>query len=154
MKLGEALAQLKKEKSNLARLISLRKENVYIENGKKSPFDPIQLGKDIDQRLDNIRKLKVNIQKTNIEVNVVGYEISLAEGILLIGEIRSKIAQLSNLFKERDRYSFRLRSKDEIEEISQLDESSIENEREELENQKIKLDNSIQVTNWKADLLQ
>lgn len=50
MKLGEALAHLKKEKSRLARLISLRKENVYVEKGKKTPFDPEELGKDINKK--------------------------------------------------------------------------------------------------------
>ena len=35
MKLREALSNLKKEKSRLARLISLRKDNVYVEEGKK-----------------------------------------------------------------------------------------------------------------------
>ena len=39
MNIGEALSLLKKEKSRLARLISLRKENVYVEEGKKTEFD-------------------------------------------------------------------------------------------------------------------
>ncbi|MDO8563616.1 MAG: hypothetical protein Q7R87_01265 [Nanoarchaeota archaeon] len=154
MKLGEALAHLKKEKSNLARLISLRKENVYIEKGKTSPFNPIQLGKEINNKLDNIRKLKISIQGTNLKTDLIGYKISIAEGILLIGEIRSKIAQLSSLFREKDRYSFKLRSKDEIEEISQLDEAEIEKERESLEAEKVKLDNAIQITNWKVELVE
>ncbi|MDO8740020.1 MAG: hypothetical protein Q7J54_00410 [Candidatus Woesearchaeota archaeon] len=38
MKLGEALSKLKKEKSKLARLILLRKENIYAEEGKMSEF--------------------------------------------------------------------------------------------------------------------
>ena len=43
MKLGEALSKLKKEKSKLARLISLRKDNVFVEEGKQTPFDPQKL---------------------------------------------------------------------------------------------------------------
>ena len=69
MKLGEALAQLKRERSRLARLISLRKENVYVEKGKQSPFNPEQIGRDITGKIDQIRALKIRIQKAIIVIS-------------------------------------------------------------------------------------
>src|SRR3989344_619409 len=57
MKLGEALSALKKEKSRLARLILLRKENVYIEKGKQAKFDPKKLSEAI---------IKVNDMRSKI----------------------------------------------------------------------------------------
>lgn len=153
MKLGEALAQLKKEKSRLARLISLRKENVYVEKGKKTPFDPEQLGKDLDKKIDEIRKLKIKIQKTNLNSNLSDTPMSLAEAIIMIGDIRSKISHLSCLFNEKREYSFRLRDKDEIEKIAQLNESEIEKEIGNLESGKIHLDNALQVANWQTELI-
>ena len=64
MKLGEALSHLKKEQSRLARSILLRKENVHVEKGKQAKFDPKKLSKEIDKKIDDIRKLKIRIQKT------------------------------------------------------------------------------------------
>ncbi len=152
MKVGEALAQLKREKSRLARLISLRKENVYVEKGKKTPFDPFKLGEEIEDKVEEIRKLKIRIQKTNLDAKITDEQFSLAEAIIIIGDIRGKIAALSKLFEERREHSFRWRDKDEIEKLPQLNEEEIEKEIEKLESYKIQLDNKVQVTNWSTDL--
>lgn len=153
MKLGEALAHLKKEKSRLARLISIRKENVYVEKGKKTPFDPEELGKDINKKIHDIRKLKIRIQKTNLATKINGSSTSIAEAILMVGDIRSMIAKLSNLFEEKHEYSWKLRDKDQIEKIPQLSESVIDREMEQLETEKTRLDNAIQIANWDTELL-
>lgn len=150
MKLGEALSRLKKEKSRLARLISLRKENVYTEEGKKTKFDPKELSKEIDNKLDDIRKLKIHIQKTNLNAKVDGEDISLAEAIIKVNDLRSKLASLSSLFEKRERYLFR--DKDEKEMIAQLDELEVEDKIEKLEIEKVQLDNKIQMANWTTKL--
>lgn len=150
MKLGEALSKLKKEKSRLARLILLRKENVYVEEGKETKFDPKELSKEIDQKIDDIRKLKIQIQETNLKTQVSGNSISLAEAIIKVNDLRSKIAKLSNLFENRRSYLFR--EKDEKEVVAQLDETKIEDEIEKLEIEKVQLDNKIQITNWTTKL--
>lgn len=150
MKLGEALSKLKKEKSRLARLILLRKENVFVEEGKKTKFDPKKLSEEIDNRIDEIRKLKIKIQKTNLNTTIAGEKITLAEAIVKINDLRSKIAHLSDLFeKKRD---FLFRDKDEKEMIAQLDELEIEDEIEKLEIEKVQLDNKIQISNWTTPL--
>lgn len=146
MKLGEALSRLKKEKSRLARLILLRKENVYAEEGKKSKFDPSELSEEIDRKIDEIRKLKIEIQKTNLNIMVSGEKITLAEALIKINDLRSRIAHLSNLFEKKERYLYR--DKDEKEMVAQLDELEIEDCIEKLEIEKVQLDNKIQITNW------
>ena len=151
MKLGEALSKLKKEKSRLARLILLRKENVYAEEGKKTKFDPKELSKEIDKKIEEIRKLKVKIQKTNLNATVNGEDISLAEAIIKVNDLRSKLAKLSNLFE--DKRSYRYRDKDEKEIVAQLDELEIDDEMERLEIEKVQLDNKIQMTNWTTKLI-
>lgn len=150
MKLGEALSKLKKEKSRLARLILLRKENIYTEEGKKTKFNPKKLSEEIDNKIEDIRKLKIKIQKTNLNVMVSGENITLAEAIIKINDLRSKLAHLSDLFKKRSDYLFR--DKDEKEMIAQLDELKIEDEIEKLEVEKVQLDNKIQMTNWTTKL--
>ena len=151
MNLGEALSLLKKEKSRLARLISLRKDNVFIEKGKKSEFDLNKLSEDINNKIEKIRELKLRILKTNISTTVQDEGVSLSEAIIKVNDMRSKIAQLSGLF-ERKRSSW-YGEKDQNEMVAQLDESEIEDEIEKIEIEKTKLDDKIQMTNWNTKLL-
>ena len=150
MKLGEALSSLKKEKSRLARLISTRKENIFVEKGKKPTFDPKNLSEQVNKKIEEIRKLKISIQKTNLNTQIQEEKISLAEAIIKVNDLRSKIGDLSKLFeKKRDPWYI---DRDKKEMTSQIDESIIEDEIEILENEKSKLDNMIQMTNWKTNL--
>ena len=151
MKLGEALSKLKKEKSRLARLILLRKENVYVEEGKKTKFDPKKLSEEIDKKIEEVRKLKIKIQKTNLTTKVSGESINLAEAIVKINDLRSKLAHLSSLFENKRSYLYR--DKDEKEMVAQLDELEIEDEIEKLEIEKVQLDNEIQMANWTTKLI-
>jgi|SRR3989344_7217164 len=150
MKLGEALSKLKKEKSRLSRLISLRKDNVYVEEGKETKFDPKKLSEEINEKIEGIRKLKIRIQESNLATSLEGEDISLAEAIIKVNDIRSKIAGLSNLFEKKSSWLYR--DKDERDMISQLDELEIEDEIEKLEIEKVQLDNKIQITNWRTEL--
>ena len=151
MKLGEALSQLKREKSRLARLILLRKENVFVEEGKQSAFDPRKLSQEIDTKIEEIRKLKIKIQMTNLKTLISGENITIAEAIIKINDLRSQIAHLSTLF-EKKRDSWLSRDKDEKKTIAQLDELKVEEEIEKLEKEKVQLDNKVQITNWTTTL--
>ncbi len=150
MNIGEALSKLKKEKNRLARLISLRKENVYTEKGKETRFSPKDLSKEIDDKIEEIRKIKLKIQEANIKTNVHGEAITLAEAIIKVNDVRSKIAHLSHLFEKKERWLYR--DKNESETVAQLDEREVEDEIENLENEKALLDNKIQITNWSTNL--
>lgn len=148
--LGEALSLLKKEKSKLARLISLRKENIYVEEDKKSDFDVKKLSEEIDKKIDDIRKLKIRIQKTNLNTKISGEDLNLAEAIIKVNDIRSKISKLEDLF-ERKKSSW-YSEKEQKTLIAQINESEIEDKIEYLEIQKAQLDNKIQMTNWNTEL--
>ena len=151
MKLGEALSQLKKDRSRLARLISLRKENVFVEEGKKTKFDPEKLSTEIDKKIDDIRLLKIKIQNTNLNTKVIGENMLLAEAIIKVNDLRSKLSHLSTLFEKKREFLYR--DKDEKEKVAQLDELEIEDELQRLEIEKSQLDNKIQITNWTTQLL-
>ncbi len=153
MKIGEALNLLKKDKGKLARLISLRKENLYVEEGKEKKFDPTKLSEEINKKVDEIRDLKIKIQNTNLNSSIQDKNISLAEAIIKVGDIRSKIASLSNLF-EKDRFSYLYRDREKIEKIPQLNEVEVEKEIAKLVSEKIILDNYIQMANWSLELIQ
>jgi uncharacterized protein YchJ len=151
MNLGEALSLLKKEKSRLVRLITLRKDNVFVEEGKKTEFDPKKISEDIDKKIEDIRKLKIRILKTNINSRLKDESLTIAEAIIKIGDIRSKLSNLSTLFDRRkERWYFEKEPKNYI---SQLEETLIEKEIEKLEQEKTQLDNKIQMSNWNTELL-
>ncbi|MEK6951837.1 MAG: DIP1984 family protein [Nanoarchaeota archaeon] len=151
MKLGEALSLLKKEQGSLSRLISLRRDNLYVEEGKKTNFNSKKLSEDIDKKIEDIRKLKIKIQKTNLSTKIKEENISLAEAIIKVNDFRSKISDLSNLFEREKSYLFREKETKEM--IPQLEQQEIENKIEELKTEKVQLDNKIQVTNWTTELI-
>src|SRR3989344_197532 len=150
MNLGEALSKLKKEKSRLARLISLRKENVYTEKGKETKFNPKTLSNEIDNKIEEVRKLKIKIQEVNLETKISGENITLAEAIIKVNDLRSKLAHLSVLFEKKESWLYRDKRENEM--TPQLDELEIEDEIEKLENEKVILDNKIQAANWATKL--
>ncbi len=151
MNLGEALNLLKKERSRLSRLIELRKDNLYVEEGKRSEFDLEKISKDIDLKIENIRKLKMQIQRTNLATRISSTGRTVAETIIEIGDIRSKIASLGRLFENR---RFLYCEIDEKPRSPQMSASKVEEEIEKLESQKTFLDNQIQIVNWSTPLLE
>ncbi len=144
MKLGESLSKLKKERTRLARLISLRKDNVYVEEGKESMFDPKGLGEEINKKIEEIRKLKIAIQRTNLQTEIKDEEMTLAEAIIKVNDLRSRIKEMSELFEKERSYLY----KEEKSMVAQLDAQDVEDEIQELEADKVQLDNKIQMTNW------
>lgn len=152
MKLGEALSELKREKSGIARLVGLRKDNVYVEKGKSPAFDPQKLTEEINKKMDSIRKLKISIQRTNLETKLTEKNITLAEAILKINDLRSTIGHLSKLFEEKSSYLYR--EKEAKEKVPLLNECEIEEKIKSVEAEKVQLDNLIQVTNWTVDVLK
>jgi hypothetical protein len=89
--------------------------------------------------------------KTNLNSEISEGEITLAEAIIKVGDIRSKIAQLSNLFERRRGLWYT--EKETRNFLPQLQEAEIEKEIEKLEIEKVKLDNQIQMANWNTILL-
>lgn len=150
MKIGEALSKLKKEKGKLSRFIQLRKQNVFAEEGKKPKFDPNELTKNINAKIEEIRKLKISIQEANMKTKVIGEDIILAEAIIKVNDLRSELAQLSTLFEKKKDIWYR--NKDDKEMVAHVDEETVENLIEKLEVEKAQLDNKIQMTNWTAKI--
>ena len=151
MKLGEALTELKREQNKLSRLILLRKDHIYREEGTPTKFDPQHLSTEINKKVNEIRDLKLRIQHTNIATKISGEKITLAEAIIKMSDVRNEIKNLTGLFERRNEYLFR--EKDERKRITAIDERIVEKEIEKLENERTQLDNKIQVTNW-TTLLQ
>lgn len=151
MKLGAALSKKKSEKGKLARMISLRKKNAYLEEGAKPTYDFNKLTQKIDEKIKEIRKLKIQIQKTNIKT-MLDEKMNLAEAVIKIGDLRSRIAKLNEVTKRDSLFSRWDREKNNY--VPAFDEKELERELEKLESEKVRLDNKLQKRLWEVDLIQ
>lgn len=127
-------------------------KSYYYKN--KPDFSYVKLRTETKMLTENIRKLKMQLQKTNLET-MVQYKddkISLAELIIRIGDIRAEISMLNGLYKARDEYSmFRYDEDNSVQ--PQVPPKDIEKEIAELNKEKTKLDGLLQHTNWTIDLI-
>lgn len=149
MKISEALREVKSLKGRLARAWALVEQNSYYPRGKDRPaFDVRSLLADIAQHTEELRALKIRVQKAN-QVIRVGPE-SLAEAIIHLDDLRGEVARLERIFRHRppNRYQ-----KDEeviydpvVPEPEQVEAIEAVGRRIE------EVDNAIQRANWTHDL--
>jgi len=153
IKIGEALAEKKKMQVRLAKCNGLLKKSYYYKG--KPDFDYGKLSEEIISLTANIRELKLRIINTNISTNVIYNEkdMSLAEIIIRLGDIRSQIAVLSELYKPTidDFYSLRHTEGDEIK--PQVPPDDVEKEISRLNQEKTEIDALLQHTNWTKFLI-
>ncbi|GCC10542.1 hypothetical protein IPdc08_00572 [archaeon] len=158
MKIGEALARKKLLKNKLLELQKLQRTTFFVEEGKKKEADFDELSGEISKVLEELRELKLKTQNANLKtfVDWNAKNISLAEAILNIGDLRSQFAHLDKL--EDDDRSFGNRSfydrktKDEVEYIPQKTRTEIVELKKKLEAEKTALDNLLQNTNWQVEI--
>lgn len=148
MKIGEALAEKKRLQVRLAKCYELMKKSFYYQ-GKKPDFSYTKLSEETLSIEQKILDIKVRIQLTNLSIfaKTTNGKISLAELIINLGDIRSRISHLNELYKSADdrRYS-------EEDAKSQVEPEKIEEEIKKLNKQKTELDSILQHTNWTVDL--
>ncbi|MHA1148359.1 MAG: hypothetical protein ACTSR8_08945 [Promethearchaeota archaeon] len=152
MLLGAALQELKIMQSKLARLYVLRRDTFnYLEN-KSKEVDFEEISKEINDLITEIRNLKVRIAKTNSNssIDVQGKKITIQKLILLIGDLRSELAQLSYL---RPRGPVYLGGQ-AVEYIPQKKQDEMAELISNLEERKADLDKILQAYNWKKELLE
>lgn len=150
MLLGAALQELKIMQSKLARLYVLRRDTFnYLEN-KDVEVDFNEVSSGIDDLVAQIRDLKVKIATTNTQtvVDVEGKQMSIQELIILIGDLRSELLQLSYL---RPRGPVYLGGQ-AVEYIPQKRQDEMADMISKLEAKKADFDKLLQAKNWAAEL--
>ncbi len=151
MKIGEALAEKKKLQNRLAKCNELLKKSYYYK--KKPDFSYNKLTKEVQTLIVSLKELKIRIMGTNLSTNVVynDKDMSLAELIITIGDIRSRIAILNELYNPSD-YTSRFRYDENDDVQPQIPPEEIEEEISRLNTEKTKLDALLQHTNWTKEL--
>jgi flagellar biosynthesis/type III secretory pathway chaperone len=151
MKLGALLSDIKGKQSRLSRLMSISKETMYVEVGKTPKMDYKEVSAEIERLVKEIRLSKLKIQEANMKNKLPDYDMSIAEAIMKVGDLRSLIAYKSGLIRYSKTLSWD-REEINIEYNPQVEEKKIEKEIEELSKEKIKLDNAIQKANWSVEV--
>jgi hypothetical protein len=152
MKLGGLLSDIKGKQSRLSRLMDISKEIFYYEEGKSPKLDYKEISKEIDSLVDEIRHLKVMVQGINIANKLPNSKMILAEAIIKVADLRSLIAYKSGLIKYERNRSIWDEDRAKVNLIPQVEEKTLEKEIEELSDEKIALDNAIQVANWSIEI--
>lgn len=96
--------------------------------------------------MNSVRKKKLRVSQKNLDTKLD--ELSLAEAILKISDLRTEIKELSELKDRERRFSF---SEEKEKKTGQLNALQIEQLVEKLEKEKTKLDSAIQSINWKEN---
>lgn len=157
MKIGEALARTKLLKNKLVELQKLQRKTFFVEEDKKKEADFEELERELLKVMDELRELKLRIQRANLNITVEWKDrsISLAEAILIIGDIRSRLAQLDEIGSDSKfgvRSLFDRKTKDEVEYLPQKSRVELLELKRRLEAEKTALDNLVQNTNWRAEI--
>ncbi len=152
MLVGAALQELKILQSKLARLYRLREDTFNVLEKKTIEVPYKRVTEEIDDLIQQIRKMKVNIHKTNSNTLVLvdNKKISLQELIILIGDVRSDLMRLDMLKPRGPVYL----GGQAVEYIPQKKQDEIAKIIGEKEKQKADLDKILQAKNWQTELLE
>jgi flagellar biosynthesis/type III secretory pathway chaperone len=150
MKLGALLSEIKGKQSRLARLMDISKETMYVQDGKTPKLDYNEVSKEINELIPEIRHLKLKVQEANLKNKLPDFNMSLAEAIIKVGDLRSLMSYKSSLIKYSKLNLWDIEDK-KIDYTPQMEEKELEKEIEELSKEKIKLDNAIQKANWSVE---
>ena len=150
MKLAEALQERADLNKKIEQLRSRITSNALMQEGVLLE-DPEQLLKELDECLNQLEKLIIVINKTNMAVVSDGELLSdlLAKRDVL----KLRIASFQNTISIASNLCFRSRG-DEIRQLSAVDVKALQKKVDALSRDYRILDNRIQAANWTADLIE
>jgi len=133
MKLAEALQERADLNKKIEQLRSRITSNALMQEGVLPVEDPEQLLKELDECLNQLEKLIIVINKTNV--------------------LKLRIASFQNTISIASNLCFRSRG-DEIRQLSAVDVKALQKKVDALSRDYRILDNRIQAANWTADLIE
>jgi hypothetical protein len=153
MRLAEALAWRAELKNQMEQLASRTGNFVRVQEGEKPDEDANALMGEHAKLVEQFEKLIVQINKTNIAVEVAP-ELSMTEALAKRDALRIRHKYLTNVVGEH-RGGWMMRSTaSELRMVTLIDVPGIRKQLGELAHQLRELDNSIQQANWNNDLIE
>ena len=151
MKLAEALQERADLNRNIEQLKMRINKNVLVQEGEKPAELPTRLKQELDASVDRLEYLMAKINKTNHETTVDGK--TLTELIAEKDALSLKISAYKEIVSAASHTVNRARNS-EIKIISSI---SVTDWQAEIDNMSKKLrlvDNKLQETNWKTELIE
>lgn len=151
MKLAEAL----QERADLNRRIEQLRyrlgNNVLVQEGEKPAEDPAALLKELEECLSRLEWLIARINLTNCTVRIK--EETLTELIARRDVLTLRAEAYRRLVEEASQNTHRA-TRTEIKILSTVDVPSLQKQADEASRALRLLDNTLQATNWTADLME
>ena len=150
MKLAEALSIRKDLQTRVDQLKARILNNVRIQEGEKPAEDPVELLKELDSCLNQLRELIYRINLTNMNTNCDGKPVTqlMAERDVLL----KRVQVLRDVFNQASTTTERY-SRSEIKYVTTIDVKAMAKQLDKLATQLRELDVKIQSVNFTTELL-
>ncbi len=151
MKLAEALQERADINRKIEQLKVRLNNNVLVQEGEKTAEDPDQLKQELDRSIERLAYLMTRINKTNCETEIDGQ--TLTEIIARKDALSLKIHLYKDVVYAGSQASYRARNT-EIKIKSAISVAGWQAEIDGIAKELRLLDNKLQETNWKTDLME
>lgn len=151
MKLAEALQERADLNRNIEQIKSRLNNNVLVQEGEQTAEEPLILKENLDQSIQRLEYLIAQINKTNCETIVDGE--SLTEMIAKKDALALKIRVYKDIVYTAAQTAYRARNT-EIKIKSAIDVVKWQAEIDWMAKELRLLDNKLQESNWKTDLIE
>ncbi len=150
MKLAEALSIRKDLQTRVDQLKARILNNVRIQEGEKPAEDPVELLKELDSCLNQLRELIYRINLTNMNTNCDGKPVTqlMAERDVLL----KRVQVLRDVFNQASTTTERY-SRSEIKYVTTIDVKAMAKQIDKLATQLRELDVKIQSVNFTTELM-
>lgn len=151
MKLAESLQERADLNRNISQLKTRLINNALVQEGEKTPEDPEELKKELDQSISRLEYLISRINITNART-LVGQE-TLTEVIAKKDALSLKISAYKDITYAASQIPGRARNT-EIKIKSSIQVSSWQKTIDKMSKELRQLDNKLQETNWSTELIE
>lgn len=158
MKIYEALAEIKTLKETAEELSKFRESSLVYDSDSEPEFKYDDLSTQIDEAFETMARLKIAVQSANLsnKVRVGEADVTLAQAILNLSSVRSKLAYVSSMLKvNRGRGSLfgeDRRSRDEIPQKRQKSKAELLAIQAVYRKERNALDSAIQEANQRVEI--
>ena len=151
MKLAEALQERADLNRRIEQLRYRLNNNVLVQEGEKPLEDPAALLEELESSFTRLEWLIARINLTNCAVKVEGR--SLTELIALRDVLSLRAEAYRRLVEEASQNTHRA-TRTEIKILSAVDVPALQRQADDASRELRLLDNTLQATNWTADLME
>ena len=151
MKLAEALQERADLNRRIEQLRYLLNNNVLVQEGEKPLEDPAALLEELESSFTRLEWLIARINLTNCAVKVEGR--SLTELIARRDVLSLRAEAYRRLVEEASQNTHRA-TRTEIKILSAVDVPALQRQADDASRELRLLDNTLQATNWTADLME